>query len=99
MLKLGRPVYEAPRAHLADVFSKRQLGLAANEVQGRGHGSGMRRKLLPRRETEDHDLQMIVVIEGAAEDAVFRDLHFGFQVGIERVAHDPIVRPCGRRRR
>jgi quercetin dioxygenase-like cupin family protein len=28
---------------------------------------------------------MIVVVKGAAEDAVFRDLHLGFQVGIEGV--------------
>jgi len=41
----------------------------------------------PGREAEDHDLEMIVVVKGAAEDAVLRNyLHLGFQVGIERVA-------------
>ena len=53
----------------------------------------MRRKFLPGRETEDHNLHMIVVVEGAAENAVFRDLHLGLQVGIEHVAHASIVRP------
>jgi len=48
VLSLGGHVYETPRADFADIFSERQLGFAANEVQGRGHGRGMRRKLPAR---------------------------------------------------
>jgi len=98
VLKPGWHVHETPRADLADIFSERQLDLAADEVEGRGHGGGMRLKLLPGRETEDHDLEMLVIVKGAAEDAVFRDLHLGFQIGIEGVAHQTSVRPRNRRR-
>jgi len=85
VLQLGRHVHEAAGLHFPDIGAQGELRLAPDDVNRRGHGGRVCGKLLAGSEAENHYLQAVVVVERAAEDAVFGDLDLGVQVGVESV--------------
>ena len=80
VLQSGLHAYEAAGLHFPHVHAERELRFAAHDVDGGGHGGCMRGKLLAGGEAEDHYFQAVVVVEGAAEDAVFGNLDLSVQV-------------------
>ena len=76
---------KAPACDVVPVFSQGEPRFPAHEIERSGHGRGMRRKLLPFRKTEQDHLDVIVVVQRAAEDAVSRNLRFRFEARIERI--------------
>lgn len=67
--------------------AERYVGLSAQEMHDRGHGCGVFGKFLTSRKLEQHDLGVIIVVQGAAEDAFFWRVLKRFDVCDVRVVH------------
>ena len=67
------------------VVAQRQLRLALEEVQDGGHRGGVFGQLLALAEAEDHRLDPVVVVQGAAQDALVGRLDLLRQIADVRV--------------
>ncbi|MGC4056037.1 MAG: hypothetical protein QM757_45095 [Paludibaculum sp.] len=80
MLQQRSHVSERAFGGFQRVVAEAEGGLAADNVNGGRHGGCVGREFLARRKGELDDLGAGVVLQGAAENAVFRQWGMIFQV-------------------
>lgn len=85
MAQVWRHVCERSRLHSVCIRPESKVRLAFQEIKLRGHRRRVGGKLVSRREAEQDDLYILIVVDCPAEDAALRNINFLDQFGRDEI--------------